>query len=147
MIPRLPTDFLFAAGSFFERERGVPLDFHDEEIIRNAGIQFATADELAERLWAALEEGLSEDCRSTAYWALGKRCRKEAKGKWVAALKIEVRRSASAVYQIMIALDNIGESVFSPDRSGYSMNEEAQNLADAEQYLAANVGISDAHES
>ena len=126
-----------AAGLLFERERGVPLDPSDHDGIRDAGLDSATTGEVAARVWTALSEDLSEESRGAAYWALGKSYRKEEKDRLVSALKIEVGRRAAVAYQIMIALDNLDEPVFSPDRSGYSVLEAAQNLADAERYLAA----------
>jgi hypothetical protein len=94
------------------------------------------SDDVAARIWDALDAGLTEELRGTAYWALGKRCRQEDKSRFVAALEREITRSHSTCYQILIALDNLGEPVFAPERSGSSVLEAEQNIADAKRYLA-----------
>jgi hypothetical protein len=95
----------------------------------------AASDEIAARIWSALDVGLPEELRVTAYWALGKRSQKEDKRRFVAALEREITRSHSTCYQIMIALDNLGEPVFSSARAGSSVLEAEQNVADAKRYL------------
>lgn len=134
----LDKEFFTAAAFLFERERGVLLEPSDHVSIRAVGLDSATAEEVAARIWTALENDLSEECRGTAYWALGKSYRKVEKERLVSALKAEVAKSLVVAYQIMVALDNLDEPVFSPERNGASVREEAQNLADAQRYLAYN---------
>ncbi|MBI5381573.1 MAG: hypothetical protein HZA31_06710 [Opitutae bacterium] len=121
-MPEIDSHYLSEAAELFERQRGKPPS--------------AASEDVAARIWAALGTGLPEELRGSAFWALGKRCQKEDKKRFVAALQHEVSRSSSVSYQIMIALDNLDEPVFAIGRSGASLLEAEQNLADAERYLA-----------
>ena len=121
-MPEIDDQFLSAAAQRFEQERGVRPSAANEDI--------------ASKIWSALDADLPEGLRSAAYWALGKRCRKDYKQRFVAALQSEICRSSSVSYQIMIALEDLDEHVFSPERSGASILEAKQNIADAERYLA-----------
>jgi hypothetical protein len=118
----IDSHFLSEAAGLFERQRTEPPS--------------AASESLAARIWGALETDLPEELRGSAYWALGKRCRKEDTKRFVAALRHEVSRSSSVSFQIMIALDNLDEPVFASGRSGALILEAEQNLADAERYLA-----------
>lgn len=118
----IDSHFLSKAAELFEQQRGEQPS--------------AASESLAARIWGALESDLPEELRGSAYWALGKRRRKEDKKRFVAALQHEISRSSSVSYQVMIALDNLDEPVFAYGRSGASILEAEQNLADAERYLA-----------
>ena len=74
--------------------------------------------------------------RRQAYWALGKRRDKNLISFLRERLRIEMSRDPDATYQILIALDDLQEPVFSERREGhYSVLDEELNLDDARAYL------------
>lgn len=77
---------------------------------------------------------MPRDYRSLAYWALGKLGRKTDKRRFVDALRREVQGDMQVAYQILIALENMDEPVFS--RDGVSCAEDELNRRDALAYLA-----------
>lgn len=131
-------DFLMAAGLRFERERGVPHAPFEKAEVDEAGLANTDPDELARTIWEWLDGvGADSEWRNCAYWALGKRYDPRDRAPLVAALRRELLRDVDAAYQVMIALDNIGEPVFAPERMGRSALDRAENRADAERYLLA----------
>ena len=78
-----------------------------------------------------------EGSRAVAYWALSKRYDKALIPDFKNWLKIELAsKDKTAVYQILIALDNVDEPVFGKDRDGgYAAHETTLNIRDAENYL------------
>ena len=130
-------DFVSAAGFAFEKRRGVPLGHYELSVIEEAGLADADCERLADEIWASLDEERPEQYRITAYWALGKQCRDADRKKLILALAHELPKNMHAVYQIMVALTNHGEEVFSSSRGGSTSYDEADlNRADATAYLA-----------
>ena len=124
---------LEGAAYVFEKFHGRKLDSIDISVIEDAGLAALLPDVIADMIWSALEEPQDIDYRMAAYWALGKLARKEDKERFVSALRAEVKNERRVAYQIMIALDNMNEQVFS--RSGVSFDEDTLNESDAMAYL------------
>ena len=95
------------------------------------------ADRLARELVASVREDAEDEpgYRGSAYWALGKRCDRELVPFFRERLAVELGRDVQAVYQILIALEDAGEEVFSPARSSRSVLDVEMNRADAVRYL------------
>lgn len=132
----IDSPFLTAAALRFEAARGVRQSDFEIEIIAEAELTTVRADDLAHTLWSWLTtEGAESPLRGSAYWALGKRSDTRDLALLVAALRRELPRDADVAYQIMIALENLGEPIFPPTRSERSALDRAENRADAERYL------------
>ncbi|MEO5711994.1 MAG: hypothetical protein ABIT37_00760 [Luteolibacter sp.] len=83
------------------------------------------------------EDKTDADDRRSAYWALGKRFDASLIPFFRDQLRIEQQRDVDAVYQILIALDNLNEPVFGGDRGGsYSLLDKELNWIDAGRYLS-----------
>lgn len=128
-----PREKLEGAGYLFERSHGNRLGAYETSVIEEAGLSSAGPSEVADAIWGALTGPMSREYRLAAYWALGKLGRKGDKQKLVTALRREVQEDVQVAYQILIALDNMDEPVFS--RSGVSYDEDELNLRDAMAYL------------
>lgn len=125
-----------AAGLRFEAIRGVPHSALETAEISDAGLAAADPDTLASSIWNWLDgPGADSDSRGSAYWAIGKRyCPKDVE-PLIAALIHELSRDIDVVYQIMIALANLGEPVFPPHQREHSSRDSENNRAAAERYL------------
>jgi hypothetical protein len=132
---KIPGDAICAVAFAFERAHGHLLGEYEESQISFHGLDGHEPIVLA----AALRDGIlagDTNYRTQAYWALGKRFDRELIPFFRERLAAEMLDDPSIVYQIMIALDNLGEPVFSKARSGsYSILDADLNLVDAEIYL------------
>ena len=133
-MTRLSDVQIEAASYRFEQCRGHRLGAYETSVISEAKYEHADPKELAARLWSTLQEEQPSTYRTSAYFALGKFGDRSELPKLVDALRAEVQRDIRVGYQIMIALDNLGESVFSRDSRGHL--EDDANRRDALDYLA-----------
>jgi len=124
---------LEAAAYVFEKSHGRQLEVSELSAIQDAGFAILSPDVIADMIWSALEEPQDSEYRIEAYWALGKLARMNDKLRFINALRIEIERDIQASYQIMIALDNMDEHIFS--RPGVCCNEDTLNKMDALVYL------------
>ena len=118
---------------------------YGEEAVREAAFVFeetrekgsVEADRLARELVAFVMEDSEDEpgYRGSVYWALGKRCDPALVAFFRERLSVELARDVGAVYQILIALEDAGEEVFSPARSSRSVLDDEMNRADAVRYL------------
>ena len=132
----IDSPFLTAAAFCFEAARGVRHSDFETEIIEESGLETTPPDELAQILWHWLAtEGADSPLRGSAYWALGKRRDPRDLAPLVAALRRELPRDADVVYQILIALEDLGESAFPPEQRGRSSRDHELNRAAAQRYL------------
>lgn len=69
------------------------------------------------------------------YWALGKVMDPALREFFVDGLEEHLHRDPGVLFQVLIALDNLGEPVFKR-RQSLSFNDVAENRADGEAYLA-----------
>ena len=133
----IDSQFLTAAAFRFDAARGVRHSDFETEIITELELDTIAPDDLAHTLWGWLGgEGADSSLRSSAYWALGKRRDPRDIAPLVAALRRELPRDADSVYQILIALENLGEPVFPPEQRGRSSRDHESNRAAAQHYLA-----------
>ncbi len=136
--PNDVSERLLAAAFKFEHERGVALDDHDHALIAWAGFDQVPIVDIVSQLLASIETVLRPaGVKCTGYWALGKLYSDELLPFFRQALAVEINDDREAVYQLLIALDNLNEPVFGADRSGsYSSSETDLNLRDAHNYLS-----------
>jgi hypothetical protein len=126
---------LEAAAYLFEKSHGNRLTPGEISAIEKAGLAAASPNAVADDIWRALGTSKPNDYRASAYWALGKLARKADKPRFVAALRVELQQDGRVAYQIMIALANLGEPVFS--RKSVRCDEDEVNRQDALSYLDA----------
>ena len=134
----IDSPLLTAAAFRFEAARGVLHSSFETEFIADAELTTVPPDDLAHTLWHWLAtEGADSPLRSSAYWALGKRRDPRDVTPLVAALRRELPRDADVVYQILIALEDLGEPVFPPQQRERSSRDHEPNRAAAQRYLAS----------
>lgn len=128
-----------ALAYIFEQDNGNEKSEYELEIIANSGLSKLVPKELEKSVTEALNNGIynGTEERISAYWALGKRFNTDLIPFFRTWLKQEIElNDAQAVYQILIALDNLEEPVFNPDRNGsYASFESELNMRDAIEYL------------
>src|SRR5258708_7500464 len=117
---RFPQEAIAAAAFAFEAARGNELGEFEETKIAKYGLTNVDPDVIARELIPSVRDESKSDSayRQQAYWALGKKFDASLLPFFTEALRLEVERDLDATYQIMIALDNLGEPVFSAARPG-----------------------------
>jgi hypothetical protein len=132
-------DDLTAAGYVFEQARGISLETFQVELITACGYENCLPEEMKTKVVKHLlsAKDATEANRATAYWALGKSVDEKLVGFFRKQLVAEIERSAAdAVYQILIALNDLGEPVFGSDRGGtYDLFDRTLNFRDAHSYI------------
>ncbi len=132
----IDSQFLTAAAFRFEAARSVRQSDFETEIIAESELTAVSPDDLAQTLWGWLAaEGADSPLRGSAYWALGKRCDPCDVAPLVAALRRELPRDPDVAYQILIALENLGEPVFPPEQRERSSRDHERTRAAAQRYL------------
>lgn len=130
-------DAIAAVAFAFERANGNILGEYEQSEIRHFGLDECEPNDLATGLRAGILDG-DAAYRSQSYWALGKRFDREAIPYFRERLAAELTEEPSIVFQLLIALDNLDEPVFSDARNGsFSSLDDDMNLQDAEAYLRA----------
>ena len=134
----IDSPFLTAAAFRFEAARGVRHSDFETDIIEESGLETVPPDELANTLWQWLaSDGADSPLRGSAYWALGKRRDPRDVTPLVAALRRELPRDADVAYQILIALENLGEPIFPREQRERSSRDHEANGAAAQRYLGS----------
>ncbi len=137
----IDSGYLTAAAFRFEAARGAHHSAFETEIIEEAGLAAVSPDELARTLWEWLaSEGADSPLRGSAYWALGKRGDPRDLAPLIDALQRELPLDADATYQIMIALNNLGQPVFPAGQREHSSRNHEGNCAAARHYLDQRLG-------
>lgn len=126
-----------AAAARFSQLNGDHLTDFDLAELRTWGLVEISADDLAESILERLRGAVEppRTFRDSAYFVLGKKFDPSLKSFFVERMEFELSRDMEAVYQLMIALDNLREPVFAKDRTGYSVLDNDLNRRDAENYL------------
>lgn len=138
---KINEDNIGAVAYIFEKEAGCSLGELEENEINNSGLAEESPFELAENIIKLLTQNkeINESFRTSLYWALSKRDDRSLIKHFSKWLRYEVNNNSSSIYQILIALSNLGESVFGSDRNGsYSYFDTELNLRDAKEYLNNN---------
>lgn len=132
---KIPGDAIGAVAYAFERANGNQLGEYEQSEIKFHNLDEYEPKVLADRLRAGIVEG-DADYRAQAYWALGKRFDRDLIPFFRERLAIEMRQDPEILFQLMIALDNLDETVFSEIRNGsYSILDGDLNRQDVESYL------------
>jgi len=135
---KLTKEQLPTIALIFEKALGNELCSSDETEIFDSGLSSYAAEELTQSIINELNsDNTNTEFRSTAYWALSKKFDRNILSLFKRWLNFEfTEKNTDAMYQILIALDNLKEPVFGKDRNGsYASDETDLNLRDAENYL------------
>lgn len=149
--PELDDDTAWSIVAVFEKHSGVGSELSRAEQVASFGWSEALLDatlddaevlQLRDALVARIRRWPHAQHVGLALWALGKLYDDSLLPVFVEALTALLAHDpvdATAVYQAMIALDNLEEHPFG-DRQSVSAFDEQQNLADARAYLARRAG-------
>ena len=129
---------LEAVAYRFEMAGGRSLDQSESDCVMASGFQSVELLILADRIcgWLDSSPDLTSDFRSPAFWALGKSYDSRLVDFFRRHLAREIERDMTVAYQIMIALDNLDEPVWPPDKQSFSVFESDENHEAAVRYLA-----------
>ncbi len=133
-----PEEAIAAAAFLFERVNGNKLSKFEIDEIERCGLSDIDPQFVAKELMATASDDRKSGStyRQQAYWALGKLSDEKLMPFFRMRLELELRRDLLAVYQILIALDNLNQPVFSKDRLGnVGIHEYEANRKDAQSYL------------
>lgn len=121
----------------FDEANGNSLDDNDALLVKSSGLYELSANEIERLLIETITQDKTPEYRGSAYWALGKRYNKKLLPELKRLLADEVEsNNAGTLYQLLIALDNLGEHVFGEDRKGsYGAADTELNIRDAKVYL------------
>lgn len=133
---KFSVDNLLDIALIFEQANGNNLGDNDALLVKNSGLDHCQPEELEKLIISTIVDA-DPEYRSKAYWVLGKRFNKNLVHSFNEWLEVELnKKNPDLVYQILIALDNQGLSVFGTDRDGsYSSQEADLNMRDARLYL------------
>lgn len=128
-----------AISTIFETANGnTPRDY-ENELINASGLKDVPPAALVDAILDSFKEVNPVDIayRISAYWSLSKRFDKNLLPFFQKQLELELAiESAPAVFQLLIALDNLTEPVFGIDRNGsYAGIDVDLNIRDAKAYL------------
>lgn len=129
-----------AIAYIFERKNSYP-GFHssyEKEIISDFELKDLPPNKLEQILVDGIEQKIysNEKERIDSYWALSKSGNKNLINYFRKWLNEEVSaKNYKAIFQILIALDKLEESVFEKNRTSRSYDETNLNLKDAKNYL------------
>lgn len=132
-----PENALAAAAFLFEGLNGHSLGSFEKSEIDKCDLAATDPEKISGAIRMAIEQDhkSSSTYRQTAYWALGKLHDPGLLPFFEKQLHLELQRDLLAVYQIMIALDNLDEPVFSDERPGSTAHEYDRNREDARRWL------------
>ncbi|MFT4550410.1 MAG: hypothetical protein ACI9UA_003646 [Pseudoalteromonas tetraodonis] len=133
----VPREALAAAGHRFSQANATRIDLAQFDEIMNHRLTRCDPDELS----AAIQESITGDeadsaYRQSAYFALGKKIDNGLLDFFHERLRIELAADEiEACYQIMVALNDLDEVIFAPEREGGAVHEQEMNRRDAGAYL------------
>ena len=135
---KLTYDQFDAAVYIFEKNNGNFKTAYEEKIIFESGLSELHPKELEKIIIEGLNSNFYKGTkiRTSAYWALSKRSNSELIPNFTKWMRMEFeKRNTGALFQLMIALDNLEEPIFHTDRNSYSIDEIELNIRDADKYL------------
>ena len=132
-----PESKLLPAALRFEQAHGRKLESFEILQVQDAGLESVEPDSLANQICCVLDTlpRMSPDYRSAAFWALGKLCDSSLLGFFRGHLAREIEDEMGVAYQIMIALNNLGEPVWLVGECSFGVAEVERNRTAAVRYL------------
>jgi hypothetical protein len=132
-----PESKLTVAAARFEQANGRVLGLFEMQQVSGAGLAEVEPQVLAEQIRQSLDSApdLSAGYRSAAFWALGKRYDSGLLEFFRRHLVREIERDMGVAYQIMVALENLEETVWPVDQSSFGVTEAESNREAAVRYI------------
>ena len=130
--------FLFEKASInpkSEALQGLSASFGWSPEVQAEPVDLVARGRLVETLKNLARLRPADPAAGAVYWALGKVGDPGLRDFFVEGLREQLNRNPGAVFQILIALDRLGERVFG-DRPSRSIDDVIENRRDAERYLA-----------
>lgn len=136
---KIEADQFDAISYIFEMANGNNLGNYETRIIDTSKVKGVSPVILVNAIIESFKEANPGDIsyRTSAYWALSKRFDKKLIPFFQKQLELELTiEGIPAVFQLLIALDNLTEPVFGKDRNGsYAGMDIELNMRDAKNYL------------
>ena len=133
------TEAQFEEAAFiFERENGVNHSDYEKKVIAESKLTELKATELEKTIVEGLNIGFykKDSERISAYWSLYKIGNPKLKPHFWKWLEFELKnKRTNTIFQLLVALDGIGEKAFHPKRTSRSVDEVELNIQDARKYL------------
>ncbi|MCM4158157.1 hypothetical protein [Gramella sp. AN32] len=126
------------AAYIFERANGYSHSDYEKNIIKESKLKNLSIRELEKIIVDGINFNIykSEKERITAYWSLSKIGNYDLIPKFKKWLKWELKNNCeNTIFQILVALDNLGEPAFDETRKGRTENEIDLNIRDAKKIL------------
>lgn len=122
-----------AAASLFEQANGNVLDDYEKKLLADTGLENAQPEDVVSQLIEFVENARpTEPGIGFAIWALGKRFDPHLKKFFISCLKRALDPNPNALWQTIIALDNLEEEILP---GGGAVHDEERNRQLAEDYL------------
>jgi uncharacterized membrane-anchored protein YjiN (DUF445 family) len=135
-------DNLNAIAFIFERANGNTLGEYEVGVIEESGLSNVSVETLENSIIENLNKNqiIENSFKALAYWVLSKRFNKKLIPEFTKWLKNEVsNEEPEAIYQLLIALENLEQPAFGKDRNGsFSIEDVELNIRDANEYLEKN---------
>ncbi|MCO6164069.1 hypothetical protein [Flavobacterium sp. NRK F7] len=135
---KLTNEQFTEAAFIFEKANGNSHSDFEKEIIAESILTEYKPSDLEQIIVDGLNAGIykTEEERVSGYWSLSKIGNRNLIAEYKKWLRTELENeNGIAVFQILIGLDRLDESVFNKNRSGQTVNETEMNLRDAKRYL------------
>jgi len=122
-----------AAAYLFEQANGNVLDDYEKKLLADTGLENALTEDIVSKLIEFVEQAKPTESQvGYAIWALGKRFDPDLKKFFFSWLKRALDSNPNALWQTIIALDNLEEDILP---GGGSVHDEERNRQLAEEYL------------
>lgn len=135
---KLTIEQLEELAYIFEKANGYHHSEYEKKIIAKSELKDLSVPELEKIIVDGLNSNIykTESERITAYWSLLKIGNQKLIPYFKKWLEIEIENEyKTTIFQILVALDSLGESPFCEKRTGRSADEIELNIMDAKQYL------------
>ena len=138
---KLTNDQFEEAAYIFEKANGYSHSDYEKKIIAESKLKDLHVTELEKIIIDGLNSDIykTENERISAYWSLYKIGNQNLIPDFKHWLEAELKSdSKTTLFQILVALDSLGESAFHENRTGRAADEIELNIRDAKEYLNKN---------
>ena len=138
---KLTNDQFEEAAYIFEKANGYSHSKYEKKIIAESKLKDLNVTELEKIIVDGLNSDIykTENERISAYWSLYKIGNQNLISDFKHWLEAELKSDSKAtLFQILVALDSLGESAFHENRTGRAADEIELNIRDAKEYLNKN---------
>ena len=135
---KLTNDQFEEAAYIFEKANGNSHSDYEKKIIAESELKDMSIDKLEKIIVDGLNSNIykTESQRTSAYWSLSKIGNHNLISDFKYWLELELKNDQkTTIFQILIALENLGEPVFHDKRTGRAADEIELNIRDAKNYL------------